>query len=587
MKIIFITLICILSFRTQAVTDALCPPLFQFDGANCFLAKITNGKPFIHEGGLYHSGSQCQSGFKFDGKNCYFGPIPWNHNAFIHENGLYTDKLPHFIPKYDNCPAGFSFDGANCWFSSMPGSAQLDIKYGHFVFRRQFYQNCSRLRDGAVGLLDPFWCSVGKVPSGYNAFVYERNWYIEPKPGGNIVWYSKNERNDPISKADKLCLDRTVETDYELVWADEFNDVPDNTRCFTSNEILQCNYKAWWGFNDCRDNPNGWRLSDTLRWKNEQIKKYINIRNLNKCRWFVHDSFNQWDSLITDPTKRFGRFSPENIEVRGGVLKMKTTVVKPKAGFSKRGAAFDCGRPISQLPNDGIEYSKNCPYVGALIETARALPWTATNNPNHNDPHKRYVGFAGGLGKYEFRARVSKIGHGGWPSLWMFIDGTDGSGLGAIEIDVLELLADQQGTKSLDGDIHYAHANQTVHRWRGSTSDNIHTSVPVRIGNWYTYSAEWFENEIHFYIDNCLRKIIRNGDKIKNASGQQIEFIMPKQQMVSIIIGNPAAGATWLASWYRAANPTGGPEPRSDFKPTELEVDYVRYYRPRNFAVER
>lgn len=562
------------AFVTPEV-GSLCPPGFSYDGANCFRGKPSGVTSFIYQGGFYHSGNQCQLGSTYDGANCYFGPIPWNHEGFIYQNGIYVKPLPHFIGKTKTCPSGMTFDGANCLLGYPPGGREAGIKYGKFAFKRNFYQNCSKIQSGAWGLLDPFWCAVREVPSGYTAFTYNNGWYTGTAAGAPEYWQDKDERNDANSTAKNTCEPYVSNlSSWELKWADEFSEQPDNKRCYTSNDQIQCVYKSWWGFEPCRDRPAGFSSRATVTWTPAQWQKYLGLRNLNKCNWQVFDSFNMWDT--SNPTNlKNNNFAPGNIIISNGTLKMKTT--------ANASSGYDCGRELSSNPaQQGSELSRNCPYSGANLQTSTGLPWTQGNSASSTDPSKRYVGFQHGYGRFEFKARINNIGHGSWPALWMFIDGPGISGQGTVELDALEFLADLRGTAGFNNNITYGLAHQTVHNWGGNNTGlphvSIHRSLPISKGDWHTFAVEWTEDAVRFYVDGCLRKTMRDGDPAKKEDGTMGTFYVPKNQKVSILIGNPASAASWLPAWYRVGNPNGGAEPRSDFKTTEFEVDYVRVY---------
>lgn len=586
MKIIFVYLLLAFTSVEAHVTPqvgALCPPGFNYDGANCFRGRPVGVTSFIHQNNFYHSGNQCQLGSTYDGANCYFGPVPWNYEPFIYQNGIYVKPLPHFIGKSNACPSGLNFDGANCFYGVPPGNREAGIKYGNFAFKRNFYQNCNNIQSGAWGLLDPFWCAVKKVPDNHSAFVYENKWYTQTTPGAPVAsWLSKDERNTSNADASPVCKNyESSMNKWELIWSDEFSDVPDNSRCYTSNDEIKCVYKAWWGAEACRDRPLSWRKSATVTWNPDQWKKYLGLANLNKCRWQVFDSFNNWD--FSNPANlRNNNYIPDNIQITNGTLKMKTTT---------NPGPYDCGRGTAANPSQtGEEYTRKCAYSGANIQSSTDLPWTATNSPGATDPTKRYVGFSSGYGRYEFRVKINNIGHGAWPSVWMFVDGGAPSGQGGIELDALEFLADLRGTSTgLNNNVTQGLAHQTAHNWGGNGSglnhESAHAGIPIAKNEWHNYAVEWESDVIRFYIDNCLRKIIRNGDQVKKEDGTYITFYVPKNQKISLLIGNPASGASWLPAWYRVGN-NGGVEPRPDFKTTELEVDYVRVYGRKAIAAD-
>ena len=551
---------------------ALCPPNFTWDGANCFAGKPVGVVSFIYDGGFYHKGNNCQLGSVYDGANCFFGKVPWNYEAFIYDNGWYVKHLPHFQGRSTDCPTDFSFDGANCSLGQAPSGHTANTRWGHFTFNRGFFKNCNDIRSGAYGL-DPWTCGVKSIPSGVNPFIYNNSWYTTVVPGVTKVWFAKDNRNDPPAEFHPVCMDDTSpRPNWVLKWTDEFNEMPNGQTCYTSSaEEMKCVYKAWWGSEPCRDGPRNWTTKGAMSWTNNQLNKYLGLRNLNKCRWQVFDSFNNWEQGDAIKT---GSFLPQNISIRNGTLKMKTV--------SHPNGPYDCGRGLLANPSQtGQEWTKNCAYSGANIQTATDQPWTNGNNPNNSNPSTRYVGFSQGYGRFEFKAKMNSIGHGAWPSLWMFVDKSNDPTQGNVEWDALELIGDTQGTTTMNANVTQGMAIQTAHNWGGNNSGLPHisssTALPISTGVWNTFVVEWEPNEVRFYINDCLRKRIRDGESYKQGDGSMAVFRIPKNQTISILIGNPASGASWLPAWYRATLNTNG-SPRSDFKPTEFEVDYVRVY---------
>jgi hypothetical protein len=137
---------------------------------------------------------------------------------------------------------------------------------------------------------------------------------------------------------------------------------------------------------------------------------------------------------------------------------------------------------------------------------------------------------------------------------------------------------------------------QTIHNWGVDSQGYPHTAdgvgIPIGIGEWHTYAVEYEPTEVRMYIDGCLRNRLHEGDMVylnpwdrpqdqPNAPSYRV-FHIPTSKKYHIIIGNPASEASWLPTWYRAFG--GGTLERQDFKPTTMDVDYVRVYkRPINY----
>jgi len=569
-------------------TGAFCPPGSFYDGANCNFGKPAAGQSFIWDNNFYSkplSGNTCQSPQWFDGANCYLRPIPSAHQGFIYQNGWYTKTNPHFTYRSSQCPANTTYDGANCYRGEPPSGKTAAIRYGYFGFKRSFYANCKNIMSGADGSIDPTFCKVHSVPSGHSAFIYENKWYTEPTPGGSGNWWAKTDLGDSNEELRQVCKSDTSNRNWVLDWSDEFEDQPSGKTCYTSpKESPQCVYKAWWGFERCSDAPVNWTSKGRSVWSPFAKDKFEGIANLNKCRWLVYDQFNQWDSS-NKVTERTNSFLPNNIKISGGILKMQTRLeTKPSTGW-------DCGRQLEPNPTqNGNLYTKVCPHSGANISSDSGLPWTASNDPNSPNPDSRYVGRTPGYGRVEFRAKINAIGHGAWPSLWLWGDDSAAPG-GHGELDALEYLADLKGDSNqiVKGSATYGTAMQTTHNWGVDSQNYPHTSdgvgIPISVGEWHVYAVEFEPDEIRMYIDGCLRNRLREGDKVfikpwdrpNTDTASYRPFKLPKNKKYNILIGNPASAASWLPSWYRAYGGASNLQ-RTDFKPTYLEVDYVRAY---------
>jgi hypothetical protein len=595
MKIVFVALLSWFLVDTQGAQawpappiGAFCAPGAWYDGSNCQFGIPASGTAFIHQNAFYTSkvGASCPPGTTWDTANCYFREVPSGFDPFIHQNYWYTKTNPHFTYRSSTCPPDTTYDGANCFRGQPPSGKTAKVKYGYFGFERSLYANCSNMMNGASGGLDPFFCKVHAVPANHEAFVYQNKWYTEPTPNRPGAWWVKTYLNDPDERRKPVCTPDTSNRTWVLDWSEEFDDQPDNKVCYTSSsEALQCVYREWWGFGKCTDAPTNWRTSVRPHWSTLQVQKYGGLANLNKCRWKVYDQYNQWDFSLP-AAERSNSYSPENITISGGLLRLKTQLhAKPASGW-------DCGRQLEPNPGqNGNLRSKVCPHSGASLDTATGLPWTASNNPNAANADQRFVGAVAGYGRVEFRARINAIGHGAWPALWLWGEDNPGPG-GQGELDALEYLADLGGRPDqiVKGSATHGKAMQTMHNWGIDSQGYPHTSdavgIPISIGEWHTYAVEYEPTEIRMYIDGCLRNRVREGDLIyvqpwdrpnDQAGNAYRPFRIPTDRKYHLLIGNAASAASWLPSWYRAYG--GGTLERKDFKPTTFDVDYVRVYK--------
>ena len=158
-------------------------------------------------------------------------------------------------------------------------------------------------------------------------------------------------------------------------------------------------------------------------------------------------------------------------------------------------------------------------------------------------------------GRFEIKAKLP-FGQGLWPAIWMLpTDWVYGGWAASGEIDIMELLG--QDTKKVYGTLHYG----------GEWPNNVHTgdSYTLMLGSfsseYHTFTIEWEENEIRWYVDGKLYST-QSSWYSSNAP-----YPAPFNQRFHIIL-NVAVGGNW----------PGNPDSTTTFPQTML-VDYVRVYR--------
>lgn len=563
-----------------------CPPGSTFDLVNCFFGKAPAGtNAFINQGGFYHSplssGSgqgPCPPNTTFDTVNCKLRLVPAGYQPFIYQNGWYVKPNARFSHTPPSCPPGYPFDGAGCLKAYPPPGRSAAISSGptrFFIFNRNSGEVCGNTLAGSTAF-SATACSLGPVPTTWTPFVAHNAWYVNPKIASGL-WHVTTNAGDDALTAPLVCRTDSHARQWQLVWSDEFTAASDNQPCYTTDDQIQCVEKPYWGWTRCAGQPQGYSDAARLSWSAAQAATFGGLRDLNKCTWQVFDSFNMWD---LDNSAGQNSFRPENIRIENGLLKMKTR-------FHPRGpGSYDCGAAIDATVND---YTKVCPFSGATIHSPSGKPWTIGNNPSNPNPDGRYTGRQVGYGRIEFRAKIESIGHGAWPALWLFVDEKLDPCLGSGELDALEFLAFDQGDPGQisSQSVTFGNAFQTAHNW--GTAYYPHTSqgvsIPISAGEFHIYAVEYEPTEIRFYIDDCLRNRIVDGQIITwwdSAVNNFVSrpFYVPKQQLYTIIISDPASGAGWLPAWYRAETDATGTKGsgQGNFRPTELHLDYVRYY---------
>ncbi len=548
-------------------TGELCAPGSNYDSVNCYFGTAPAGTTaFIWANNFYSTplpGKKCPVGW-YDGANCFVRTIPSAYAGFIYQNNWYTGRNPHFIAESTKCPSDFTYDGANCYYKTAGAGMRAE------VLGNVFYEvSTSR------GIHLPK--QVKAVPVGSGPFVYNNSWYIKPVKNGAGVWFEKSYITGQESTATPVCRSDVITPtrSWTLSWSDEFNDQPEGTQCYNTNDLLQCITQPYWSGGNC--GPTNWSsLARNTTWTADQKSTYGGLVNLNKCHWKVYDSFNTWDlgdaGSGTTSASLTDSFRPENVRVEGGILKMFTKANPPQGG------SYDCGRAY---PGQGFTaHTSNCPYSGANIQSDSGLPWTDGNNEHSSDPNRRYVGKTYKFGRIEVRAKIAHAGHGMWPALWLFVDKVADPTQGGAELDMLEYISDLDGASDqlTKPSVTYGMAWQTAHNWGVGSYPHISQGVglPISVGDWHVYAVEYEPTEIRFYIDNCLRNRIVEG-QLMQSNGKTQPFHIPTGQTLQMLIGNPASAAAYFPAWYRASN-GNNTSLRPDFQPTELDVDYVRYY---------
>lgn len=167
--------------------------------------------------------------------------------------------------------------------------------------------------------------------------------------------------------------------------------------------------------------------------------------------------------------------------------------------------------------------------------------------------------FATAYGKIEGRMKLPS-GQGFWPAFWMLGQNINTVGWpNCGEIDILEYI----GSKVTE-------INGTVHG-PVTAGPGINHKIDTGIDmsqDFHTYSIEWDEDEVEFYVDDILYHIV-NKDEVAVENGPT-EWVYDHEHF---LILNLAVGGTW----------PGAPNSETVF-PSQLEVDYIRVYKDANPA---
>lgn len=187
---------------------------------------------------------------------------------------------------------------------------------------------------------------------------------------------------------------------------------------------------------------------------------------------------------------------------------------------------------------------------GVLKITARR---TIGANPEYTSGRIRTKGTATfQSGRIEARIKMP-IGQGLWPAFWMLPEDYEyGSWPLSGEIDITEVLG--QETNISHGTIHYG-AKWPMNQYQGNS---INLGGTALHDNFHTYSIEWEQDIIRWYLDGQLFSV-----KTANDLGS---FPWRFDQDFHILL-NVAIGGNW----------PGYPNAGTPF-PQSMEVDYIRVY---------
>jgi len=208
-------------------------------------------------------------------------------------------------------------------------------------------------------------------------------------------------------------------------------------------------------------------------------------------------------------------------------------------------------------------------------KTKKSLPYTSARLRTMNKGDWQY-------GRFDIRAKLPS-GQGSWPAIWMLpTDWVYGGWAASGEIDIMEAvnlktLSTESGSAQGElesrvfGSLHYGRT------WPDNVFTGQATHLPGNVNpadGFHTYSIEWEEGEIRWYIDNVhfatqrqngwYSQHMEDGKLISSGMGA------PFNQKFHLLL-NVAVGGNW------AANANQGGIDKSVF-PQSMQVDYVRVY---------
>ncbi|KXF82814.1 glycoside hydrolase family 16 protein [Enterovibrio coralii] len=230
---------------------------------------------------------------------------------------------------------------------------------------------------------------------------------------------------------------------------------------------------------------------------------------------------------------------------------------------------------------------------GKLHIVARDYQFTGPSDPEGKSRHKATLPFTSArlrtmnkgdwkYGRFEVRAKLP-FGQGTWPAIWMLpTDYVYGGWAASGEIDIVEAVNLKAPTDELGAEPgkEEARIHGTIHYGRG-WPDNVSTAAEYHLPDdvnpadgFHTYSIEWEEGEMRWYIDD-IHYATQRSDGWYSQYKEGGKWVTgpndaPFNQRFHMIL-NLAIGGSWASN----AN-EGGIDP--DIFPQTMEVDYVRVY---------
>ena len=206
----------------------------------------------------------------------------------------------------------------------------------------------------------------------------------------------------------------------------------------------------------------------------------------------------------------------------------------------------------------------------------RTLPYTSAKLRSVRKGHWKY-------GRFEVRAKLP-FGQGTWPAIWMLpTDFVYGGWAASGEVDIMEAVnlktpstetgaAEDELESRVFGSLHYGKP------WPDNVFTGQATHLPGNVNpadDFHTYTIEWEEGEIRWYIDNVHFATQKQEgwysqhmeDGIFVSGGKNAPFNQKFHMLLNL-----AVGGNW------AANANNGGIDSSVF-PQTLAIDYVRVYR--------
>ena len=227
------------------------------------------------------------------------------------------------------------------------------------------------------------------------------------------------------------------------------------------------------------------------------------------------------------------------------------------------------------------------------------LPYTSARMVTKNKGDWTY-------GRFEMRAKLP-YGQGTWPAFWMLsTDEVYGSWPKSGEIDIMEAVnlkeinTAGEVENSTVGQLYYGTGGVDQNGQftnSGTQYDNIDGTNPAN--DFHTYSVEWQEGEIRWYVDGYLFQTQMMSEVRFNSKGQAVGLVhrgwfaeyydiisgnletqwdaAPFDQDFHILL-NLAVGGAYAGNVNNAANFTNGIDPAAFENGQTYEIDYVRVY---------
>lgn len=356
-------------------------------------------------------------------------------------------------------------------------------------------------------------------------------------------------------------ISAAAQSNKQVIFYDDFTgpQIDEDPSCYSRRPV--CSTRSEWG--------------NTGQCKHLDSKILEQLKNLNKCRWKI------WDSYSVFGVEKVYSFNPSQVKVENGHLILTA-------------APTNNGAKIGETSCDHVQ-DPYCAYISGGVDT----------RPSFGG---EFSGFDFRYGKVEIRAKFD-LAPGSFPAMWMFESRTPPWEQRAItdpdrlyqEIDILEVFAHEpviyRDFKSFfkrKTSSTFAKAYQSLHWGKdGFYKDFLTKHQVVNHNDFHVYAVEWSPEKLVFLIDGKKTfeltpksKKNKNFVKIPNREMHLIlDLQLGKGKVINQVFGKKILNDVYelkrpiklIIDWIKVSSDKKENKKLIDFPHPKL-VDGINYY---------